>query len=229
MNSKANTSMNQRNHNNYRLKRPSTQVLGLLVTLVGISAWSTQVSNAANSVVLPASTTEQLAPSVPQSSSKLTDSHLGITAQTKQNSSTPAAITNQRVKVFFPPNRSQNFTDVRAVWRTTSSRSIAQFAIEQLIAGPTSSERQQGLIPALRLTGNSNCGKDFTISIQGGVARLQFCRQMVSAGVGDDARAKSAITATLKQFTSVSNVVILDRSGNCLGDQSGENRCLPRR
>lgn len=55
---------------------------------------------------------------------------------------------------------------------------------------------------------------------------LKFCRSVVSAGIGDDARIKSSLTATLKQFSSIRSVILLDRNGNCLGDMSGENRCL---
>ncbi|WP_277878043.1 hypothetical protein [Leptolyngbya sp. FACHB-261] len=36
----------------------------------------------------------------------------------------------------------------------------------------------------------------------------------------------SAIEATLRQFPTVNRVVILNPNGDCLGDESGENRCL---
>ena len=99
--------------------------------------------------------------------------------------------------------------------------------MNQLIAGPTSQERQSGLTSAVRLQGQSNCwGEDFTLAIQQDTARIRFCRGVVSAGVGDDARASSAIRATLYQFPTVRSVVILDAAGNCLGDQSGMNLCL---
>ncbi len=135
-----------------------------------------------------------------------------------------------RIKVFLPKNPQQqsNVSHVEPVWRQTRSSSVAQFAIEQVIAGPTRQERQQGFVSAITLSGESNCGKDFTISISANVARLQFCKQVVSAGIGDDARAISSLDASLKQFSTVRSVVILDREGNCLGDMSGENRCLNR-
>lgn len=155
-------------------------------------------------------------------------------AQTTAPTSTPtlaqtSSPTRQRsVQVFFSrfPAAGDDFTQVASVTRSTSRVSVARFAIEQLLVGPTSTERRQGLRSPVQLQGNSTCGSDFTLSINNGVARLQFCRQVVSAGVGDDARAKSAIEATLKQFATVSRVVILDSNGNCFGDQSGENLCL---
>lgn len=133
-----------------------------------------------------------------------------------------------RIKVFFP-KRSENTARldyVEPVWRETDSQGVAQYAIAQLLQGPQPDEQKLGLNPALQLTGASNCGSDFKISIAQSVARLQFCRSVVSAGVGDDARANSAIAATLKQFPTINTAVILDKSGNCLGDLSGENRCL---
>ncbi|MBW4651169.1 MAG: GerMN domain-containing protein [Kastovskya adunca ATA6-11-RM4] len=150
------------------------------------------------------------------------------TRQVAQKPSAPAKATLKNVKVFFPksPESAEDFTAVKPVWRTTSSEGVASFAIEQLIAGPTSREKQNGVTTALQLRGNSNCGKDFTLSINQGVARLQFCRDVLSAGIGDDARAQSAIETTLKQFSTIKSVVLLNKNGNCLADASGDNRCL---
>ncbi|HEY9902316.1 MAG TPA: hypothetical protein V6D43_07785 [Candidatus Sericytochromatia bacterium] len=112
--------------------------------------------------------------------------------------------------------------------RTTSSQGLAQFAIEQLIAGPTSQEKARNLMAPIQLRDRSNCGKDFTLSISNGVATLKFCKSVLSSGVGDDGRQKSSINATLKQFSTINSVIILDKNGNCLSDQSGENSCLKK-
>ncbi|HEY9749994.1 MAG TPA: GerMN domain-containing protein [Allocoleopsis sp.] len=140
-----------------------------------------------------------------------------------------ATTTSKQVKVFFPTSRSQqDFSFVAPVIRQTQTQGVAQFAIEQLIAGPTTQERQQGYRASINLQGNSNCGQNFKLAVSTGVAKLQFCKQVVSNGIGDDARIKSSITATLKQFPSINSVVLLDRDGNCLNDQSGNNLCLRR-
>ncbi|MDB9314897.1 hypothetical protein PN462_17415 [Spirulina sp. CS-785/01] len=135
-----------------------------------------------------------------------------------------------RVKVYFPkmPESQENFNYVEPVWRRTDSLGVAQFAIAQLIAGPRDSEQEKGLRGPITLRGESNCGEDFQISINNNVAKLQFCRTVVSAGIGDDARIKSAITETLKQFSTVEDVVILTPQGNCFGDMSGRNLCLDK-
>ncbi|WP_088892896.1 GerMN domain-containing protein [Leptolyngbya ohadii] len=137
----------------------------------------------------------------------------------------------QTVQVFFPKNPPQNndLGYVEPVLRRTQSTGVAQFAVSQVIVGPNRQERQRGFIAPIRLQGTSNCsGRDFTLSIASGTARLQFCRQVISAGVGDDARITSSLNATLKQFPTVRSVVLLDREGRCLGDMSGENLCLRR-
>jgi hypothetical protein len=138
------------------------------------------------------------------------------------------AATQRRVQIFFPqsPDAMNDFTKVVPVWRSTDRTGLAQFAVEQLVAGPTRAEQQRGLQSAIRLRGASNCGRDFTIAIDRGTAKLQFCRQVASNGVGDDARTQSAIRTTLKQFSSIRNVVILNPDGSCFGDQSGNNRCF---
>lgn len=141
-----------------------------------------------------------------------------------------AAARTQRVRVFFPKNPEQqnDLSYVAPVWRQTQNSGVAQFAIAQVIAGPTRQEQRLGFLAPIRLRGTSNCGQDFTLSITSNVANVRFCKQVVSAGVGDDARILSSINKTLKQFPSIKSVVVLDQKGKCFGDMSGENRCLRR-
>jgi len=143
--------------------------------------------------------------------------------QPKQEAPTQA---ERRLKVYFPKTNSSEFGAVEPVWRRTANIGVARFAIEQLLAGPTASEQNQGLRDAFNLSGSSNCGEDFQIEIENRVARLQFCRQLTYGGVGDVASMTYAIENTLQQFASVDKVIILDRSGNCWGDESGANNCL---
>lgn len=187
---------------------------GLLLTLISGSAMQSKTSNVA------------LASDQNQS---------GKIAQagqaSKQNNQKPSAgvkQTQNRVKVFLPknPKNNQNPSYVEPVLRTTQRGDVLKYSIEQVIAGPSSNEIKQGFLKPIQLKGNSNCGSNFTISLSGGVARLKFCKAVISAGIGSDARAKSSLESTLKQFSTVKSVVILTNSGDCLGDESGENFCL---
>jgi len=207
----------------------------LLLSILGLSACAGSVIGTPNSLDLSQVEIEQSTETtafeereLPNKSKQTNSLEYRPTKQVVQQPLAPAKSTVKNVKVFFPksPVSAENFTAVKSVWRTTSSEGVARFAIEQLIAGPTNQEKQNGVTAAIQLRGNSNCGKDFTLSIDRGVARLQFCRDVVSAGIGDDARAKSAIEATLKQFSTVKSVVLLNKNGNCLADNSGDNRCL---
>lgn len=202
----------------------------LLVSLVGLNACGQPANQSEFSTLISQTETEL-------SETELSEAELPKTnlsqaesperrSEVKQSPDAAESRVQRQVKVFFPVARSQDFTNTKSVWRTTSSPGVAQFAIAQLLAGPTSSEKQQGLAAVPPLSGNSNCGQDFTVSINDGVAQLQFCKRMIHGGIGDSARTKSAIEATLKQFSTVSYVRILDQNGNCLGDESGENICL---
>ncbi|NJK99573.1 MAG: hypothetical protein HC838_06890 [Spirulinaceae cyanobacterium RM2_2_10] len=125
----------------------------------------------------------------------------------------------QRVKVFFPkqPQAAQQPQYVEPVWRRTQDVGVAQFAIAQLLAGPSESEAQLGLEPVLALTGDSNCdGEDFQIAITARVAELQFCRQLVARDAVDMTRLTSAVAATLTQFPTVDRANVRDRQGKCL-------------
>lgn len=142
------------------------------------------------------------------------------------------------IKVFFSksPESENDFTLAFPVDRISPTSGVATFAIEQMIAGPTEAEQQQGYYLELSesLSGPSNCGdKDFTLVLdhkgdqpEAGTATLSFCRDVLSAGIGNDARTQSAIEATLTQFSTITNVVILNRNGHCLGDESGMDTCL---
>jgi spore germination protein GerM len=138
------------------------------------------------------------------------------------------------VQLFFSrnPESANDFTAVFPVQRQVlyEGQRVATATLEALIAGPTAAERAQGYFSELggMLAGPSNCdGRDFRLSVQAdGTAIVQFCRQVVSAGVGQDARVTTQIETTLRQFSTISRVRLLTREGNCLFDQSGLNLCL---
>jgi hypothetical protein len=199
-------------------------LLTFLVSLISLTACTAKSTTNKSSNSAKKTNTFQATDSA-KSQSKTSQTyisrHKSSTKRTKNTQTT--------VKVFFPrnPNIEEDFTKVEPVARRIRANSnLSRFAIEQLIAGPTSQEKSKGLIDTIKLTGKSNCGSDFTLSINQQVARLQFCKNFPSGGVGDVARTKSSINATLKQFSTVKSVVILDKNGNCWGDESGENLCL---
>jgi hypothetical protein len=142
--------------------------------------------------------------------------------------------------VYFSKNP-ESLNDPTAVFpvqRVAPNSAVATFATQQLIAGPTSSEAAAGyfteLTNVLQLSGPSNCGgADFKLTLdmrgatpQVGTATLQFCRPTASPGVGADARIVAEVTKTLTQFSTVTKVAILNRNGNCFGDESGQDLCL---
>jgi len=142
--------------------------------------------------------------------------------------------------VYFSKNP-ESFNDPTAVFpvqRVAPNSAVATYAIQQLIAGPTSSEAAAGyfteLTNVLQLSGPSNCGgADFKLTLdmrgatpQVGTATLQFCRPTASPGTGADARIVAEVTKTLTQFSTITKVAILNRNGNCFGDESGLDLCL---
>lgn len=222
---------------------PKKFLLTLLVTLISFNAGSLNLleqasakstsKNTSNSAVATKSskttvtTKSSKATVAPKGQNKTQKSY--SSRHKKYHSKTSSKATKTKIKVFFPknPKSEEDFTKVTPVFRqTNSNNNLSKFAIEQLIAGPTMMEKIQGLRGTIKLTGNSNCGSDFSLAINQQVARLQFCKTLISGGVGDVARTKSSINATLRQFSTVKSVVILDKNGNCWGDESGENLCL---
>ena len=200
-----------------------------LLIIGGISSGGNQAITALSSpTLLPVAESSTNQTETLSNTGRILSQQINLTQQASPAVSAPAPATLKKVQVFFPKRNSEDFTYVEPVWRTTSSQGLAQFSIEQLIAGPTSQEKARNLMAPIQLRDRSNCGKDFTLSISNGVATLKFCKSVLSSGVGDDGRQKSSINATLKQFSTINSVIILDKNGNCLSDQSGENSCLKK-
>ncbi|EFH90736.1 GerMN domain-containing protein [Ktedonobacter racemifer] len=163
------------------------------------------------------------------------DSTANNGGQQPTNTGTSQPGKEYHVKVYFSKHSQDSMTLVYPVNRTTTSQAVATASLQYLIAGPNASEQSQGYYTELTsmLQGASTCEADFTIKLntkgstpETGTATVQFCRDLSSAGIGMDARVQSQINATLKQFPTISKVIILTRGGNCFGDESGANMCL---
>ena len=172
-------------------------------------------------------------PNIPTTTGNHEGRQLGLVDQ--QNNQYP-------VKVYFSKVNATNFNDVVAVNRISPTLAVGTFAVEQIAAGPTSAEKSQGLFSQFHdsINGASNCtgqnaigGSDLLLTLnkkgtvnEQGTATIQLCRDINSPGIGSDARIQFEITTTLKQFSSIKKVVILLKSGHCLGDESGMDMCL---
>lgn len=129
------------------------------------------------------------------------------------------------VKIYFSrhPDSDNDPSKVFAVARTSPTAGVGVYAVSQLVAGPAASE--SNYFTQVKLAGASNCGTDFSLSIAGGTATLKFCRSFDARGIVSDAQAATEIETTLKQFPTVTKVVILNMDGNCLFDAKGDNAC----
>lgn len=148
------------------------------------------------------------------------------------------------ITVYFSkfPESETKFDAVFPVDRVSPTLGVANFALQLLIAGPTTEERNAGYFSELNsiLTGPSSCsapyptgGPDFKLALnmkgsteEQGTATVRFCRATSSPGIGADSRIQTEINATLKQFPNIKKVVILDKDGHCFADGSGQDRCL---
>lgn len=168
-----------------------------------------------------------------------------VSPTTMSSTTTDATTTNYPIKVYFSKSPTSLNTDPSAVFpvdRVSPTLAVGTFSIQLLIAGPTPDEQKAGYFTELNtmLSGPSKCsaplpvgGPDFTLALdkkgtvaQKGTATLQFCRSISSPGIGADARVKAEIDATLKQFGTITEVVILTQDGHCFGDETGMDTCL---
>lgn len=215
--------MNNRQKGRTLLKTSSSPLLSVRIVIALILTMLALVACSGNVIVPP--TSEAAATSPPQMA----------------NSSN---VKGYPIKVYFSkfPESETKFDAVFPVDRVSPTLGVANFALQLLIAGPTTEERNAGYFSELNsiLTGPSTCsapyptgGPDFKLALnmkgateEQGTATVRFCRATSSPGIGADARIQAEINATLKQFPNIKKVVILDKDGHCFADGSGQDRCL---
>lgn len=130
------------------------------------------------------------------------------------------------VSVYFSkhPDSDNDPSKTFPVKRVSPDLGVASFAIAQLLKGPTSTELAQGYFATAHLrAGTAN--SDFRLNIANVTATLQFLKPFDHLGVVADGQADSEIKSTLKQFSTVKKVIILNYRGNCEFDLSGMNLC----
>jgi hypothetical protein len=116
---------------------------------------------------------------------------------------------------IFLSREPESFTDFTAVVPVVRGPLTPAEAVRALLAGPTAQEQAEGLFTELpRMTfGESSCEADFELIIESGTATIRFCRAWASAGIGQDARGKAQLEATLRQFASIQQVTVVNRDG----------------
>jgi hypothetical protein len=163
-----------------------------------------------------------------------TNSSQTTTPITQNNSPSSSSTTPSKtydISVYFSkrPDSDDDPSKVFPVKRISPDLGVGTFAITELLKGPNETESANGYFSTANLRSGSvsNCGgKDFTLTISGGTATLKFCRVFDHRGVVADGQAESEIKATLKQFSSIQKVVILNAQNDCEFNLSGQNLCL---
>lgn len=224
----------------FRLVAFSKAIIGTLLLLLflalsacGSGSTNTLTPTATSSAATPTLASQQTATATP-----------GVTTTAVSPATTATSQTGYPIQVYFSKFQDSlnNNNAVFPVNRVSPTIAVATYSIQLLIAGPTINERSAGYFSEFNsiLTGPSSCsapyptgGPDFTLALNmkgstpaPGTATLQLCRATNSPGIGADARILAEINATLKQFSTINNVVILTQAGHCFGDESGLDHCL---
>jgi hypothetical protein len=126
-------------------------------------------------------------------------------------------------------NKPNNVIYWEPVIRETTRVDVATFALEELIKGPMPEEINQGLGPTfganafVSFADSSNCsGKDFTIAVASEIATVKFCRGTLLSGDMSGYVVTGEIAATLKKFSTIKKVIVLNKAGQCFDDMRGE-------
>jgi hypothetical protein len=206
----------------------------LLVGAIALIVWQqTAARNQSSSQSSSLSTTS--IPTTTSSATSLTSSSSSVSSVSATTSTTTSAA-QATYKIYFADTAKAGASTpaqmLTSVTRKTSRADALTFALEQMIAGPTQSEKAAGLSSTFagRISGTSNCGgANFVAQIQPGqVAQVKFCKQVSGVGSFADGVLLASIGEAAFQFSGVSKVLILDQSGKCLFDESGLEICKDR-
>jgi hypothetical protein len=126
---------------------------------------------------------------------------------------------------FNEPNSSEYLSRVE---RTTNRVDVATYTLEQIIDGPTAEEKSEyslndsfGSDAFVKFLSESDCsGKDFSISIDNGLATVRFCRETQFLNDNSDL-VLDQIVETLKQFSTIDSVTVLTSDGDCFSAMGG--------
>lgn len=132
------------------------------------------------------------------------------------------------VRVYFSrlPSSDSSPWAVFPVSRVAANQAVATAALAALIVGPNAAERATGYYSELSgaLTDASTCsGREFGITIADGTSTVRFCRTMVTRSAAQDARIRSQIEATLRQFRTIGAIRLLGSDGRCAFDRRGQD------
>jgi uncharacterized protein YxeA len=133
-----------------------------------------------------------------------------------------------KVKIFFLKKSENTIPPNTAIAseRLTDRKDILNFSIEELIKGPSSAEQTQNIYTPIKLTGSSNCGTgDFSLVLNGEKVTIKFCKAVTNATISDSDNLKEAVDLTLKQFTGVQKITILNNNNTCYGETTGQDLC----
>lgn len=152
---------------------------------------------------------------------------LAPNASTKNRPEYEPPADDRQIQIYFPEAGTEIFSEVAPVMRTTDRIDVVEYAVEQLLIGPNQDEQDRVNALPIQPIGESVCGDNtFTVDLVEGTAIVQFCRDMIIGGIGDSASFEQAMRSTLTQFATVTQVVLLNKRGECLIDPSGNNECL---
>ncbi len=204
--------------------------LAMLLVIVILGIYQGVVTVQTNTITSSSSMSSESSSVSISTSSEVSTTTTSSESSMSTSSSTSSTV-SANVKVYFSktPASTTDPSKTFAVNRVSSDLGVAKYVVGELIKGPTAGETALGYFSKVKVTGTSNCGgASFTITIsEAKKATLKFCKDFVSeGGVVSDAQAQSEIEASLTQFPTITKVVILDKDGNCLFDQSGLNNCL---
>jgi hypothetical protein len=132
------------------------------------------------------------------------------------------------VKIFLPKS-GDNDIEVSKVYptqRSSDQKDVVNYVISEIVKGPNPSELALNFVAPIKFSGSSNCGVvDFTSYVNDGNVFIKFCRAVLTAGAGDEAKIKLSIENTLKQFPIIKKIEILNNNNTCFADLSGLDQC----
>lgn len=186
---------------------------------------SSKSSTASTSTSSSTSTTSTTSSKTSTSTSTASTSTSTSSSSTTSTSSTTSEVVTGNTKIYFP--KGEVLTAVGRNFTGNDLSAEVLFIVLERVKGPTADEISKGFKKDVTFNSESNCdGNWFEISSPTTTTlQIQFCRGIALSGAVADGLLEQGIKKSITENTSYTKVIILDKSGNCLFNASGLNKC----
>lgn len=127
-----------------------------------------------------------------------------------------------KIHVYFSKNGQ---THLAPAVRNKPESGLIAFTLTEILRGPSTEEKAQGLTSTWRFSGENGCDTNstFRFNVEGNLLKVTMCKGFTGTDVS---KYIESVKVSLIEQGSAQKVAVLDANGKCLGETGAANKCL---